>query len=692
VAAAALAAMKILAGGAEARADVLLSNFESGGPGGTLGGWHAYTGQNSGLGLTINPAGGTSRWLTIGWKSTADAGGGWTTGGPTIQGDSPGFTNANFQANNFLQFDLIFPSAASAGANAWLSNDAALPIVIKTNTTSSTEVITQLGTVDTSVKDAAIHVILNYGGFKSSNGGSLQVNTNFMNLEFGHFDETAWGATNPTPQVYMDNVYFTLTNTPVVQPPPENDGTWDVTKSGDWVNAGNTNWVGGVAANGATHTATFGSSTAPRTVNVNTGITLGTISLNSANGYSISGTAINLGGTSPTIDVGTGSHTISGIGVSSNATFNVAASSSLTINSFSTGGFGAVNKTGPGAMTVNQINFVSLGVADGTFTMTAPPANGFIFGLTAAAATSYIDLGNAPAWRANSVNGDGVIRVGGGLLTALFSDYSFNGVLTGPGSLSVGSLTEGDADHVATWTNDNTFTGGVTVYRGTLVAKNLRNGQLTINDPTAATGTVSQVQISAKTTPNDPSGTSVVTSLTINSNAKLDLTNNSMVVDYTGPVGTLVGDTRQNILAGKITTTSGTPLIGLGYANNAVLSPVKSSFGGLTVDASSILIKYTYFGDADVDGDVDVADLGALATNWQTASVWSGGDFDYNGTVDVNDLGLLASNWQAGVGSPLGPSLQEALAAVGLGSVAVPEPTSCGLLGLAVWTLTRRRR
>jgi hypothetical protein len=119
----------------------------------------------------------------------------------------------------------------------------------------------------------------------------------------------------------------------------------------------------------------------------------------------------------------------------------------------------------------------------------------------------------------------------------------------------------------------------------------------------------------------------------------------------------------------------------------------KASFAGQSVDATSLLIKYTYDGDADLDGDVDVADLGALASTWQQEGPWTAGDFDYNGTVDVADLGLLASNWQAGVGSPLAPTWEVALASVGLANV--PEPTCLGLLGVLAMARrpsTRRRR
>jgi hypothetical protein len=90
-----------------------------------------------------------------------------------------------------------------------------------------------------------------------------------------------------------------------------------------------------------------------------------------------------------------------------------------------------------------------------------------------------------------------------------------------------------------------------------------------------------------------------------------------------------------------------------------------------------------------------VADLGALASHWQAAGGWSLGDFTGDGSVDVADLGLLATNWQAGVSGA--PTLNgrpwdfgEALSALGLPNIMVPEPSSLSALGLIA--LVRRRR
>jgi hypothetical protein len=185
-------------------------------------------------------------------------------------------------------------------------------------------------------------------------------------------------------------------------------------------------------------------------------------------------------------------------------------------------------------------------------------------------------------------------------------------------------------------------------------------------------------QIASGLTPNSPAGLSVVQSLTIASGASLDLTNNSFVIDYSGPVGSLVDEVRQHLQTGRLYSSLADASHRLAYADRA---------------SSGILIKFTFAGDANLDGQVDVTDLGALATDWQTNNVWTGGDFNYDGFVDVTDLGILATNWQAGVGLPLAPSrLEDAMQAVGLSPINVPEPATLILLGsLAALVFPRRK-
>jgi hypothetical protein len=174
-------------------------------------------------------------------------------------------------------------------------------------------------------------------------------------------------------------------------------------------------------------------------------------------------------------------------------------------------------------------------------------------------------------------------------------------------------------------------------------------------------GSGASVRIKSHATPNDPAGTIVTQALSIvdsgtYSAGVLDLTNNSMIIDYSGSVDTLVGDTRVMLQDGRLNTDLAGAAYHVGYGDNAVLG--RSTFAGVDIDSSSLLIKFTYAGDANLDGQVDVTDLGAVATNWQTAAPWTGGDFNYDNFVDVTDLGMLATNWQAGVGNPLGPQQQ----------------------------------
>ena len=92
----------------------------------------------------------------------------------------------------------------------------------------------------------------------------------------------------------------------------------------------------------------------------------------------------------------------------------------------------------------------------------------------------------------------------------------------------------------------------------------------------------------------------------------------------------------------------------------------------------------TWFGDANLDLQVNATDLNALALNWRRtdADSWSQGDFNGDRIVNAADLNQLALNWRSGVNPA--PA-----------SAAVPEPAgvlllSLGFIGLVVERHRRR--
>jgi hypothetical protein len=96
-------------------------------------------------------------------------------------------------------------------------------------------------------------------------------------------------------------------------------------------------------------------------------------------------------------------------------------------------------------------------------------------------------------------------------------------------------------------------------------------------------------------------------------------------------------------------------------------------------------------GDANLDGEVNIADLGILAANWQQGNMnWLAADFNGDGVVDVADLGILAANWQQSVG---GMRLDDALSLFDVfEGVAVPDPGAGLLVVVGMAAMLGRRR
>ena len=113
--------------------------------------------------------------------------------------------------------------------------------------------------------------------------------------------------------------------------------------------------------------------------------------------------------------------------------------------------------------------------------------------------------------------------------------------------------------------------------------------------------------------------------------------------------------------------------------------PIYTDFNGVPVTTDDILLKYTWFGDADLSGVVDGTDYFLIDQAFSAGMLnggWLNGDFNYDGKVDGTDYFLIDNAFGAQSGALSGAALASA----------VPEPSALGVLMAAAGLLVRRRR
>ena len=74
------------------------------------------------------------------------------------------------------------------------------------------------------------------------------------------------------------------------------------------------------------------------------------------------------------------------------------------------------------------------------------------------------------------------------------------------------------------------------------------------------------------------------------------------------------------------------------------------TFAGQLIDSTAVLVKFTWGGDANVDGKLNIDDYGRIDSNVAIpgASGWYNGDFNYDGKIKMDDYGIIDSNIAAG--------------------------------------------
>jgi hypothetical protein len=314
------------------------------------------------------------------------------------------------------------------------------------------------------------------------------------------------------------------------------------------------------------------------------------------------------------------------------------------------------------------------GVTGGAYIQDVVSGSG-ILEINAPGLTQYFDVSPFPF--------TGTIRATQGTFETVFVGWTPN---SAGGNLgTVEALNTGASFVVASFTNTAT---GVSPQAGLWVhtVRAINGGLVQVSN--TVTGSLPTV-IVTDTVDVGPSGS--YTGL-------IDLTNNDMIVRqstlaavtaqlaaFFGPGGGVVGIGSSE--AGQSTSDPRDLIAGLGVIpnNDGTGQPLYTTFDGVTVTTSDILIKYTYLGDTTLKGFVDSTDLAnTLAGLNGGLTGWENGDFTYAGSVTEADV-LIVLNALANQTTPFGGS--------GGSSGAVPEPAAIApVVGLAMLGGRRRRR
>ena len=183
---------------------------------------------------------------------------------------------------------------------------------------------------------------------------------------------------------------------------------------------------------------------------------------------------------------------------------------------------------------------------------------------------------------------------------------------------------------------------------------------------------------------------------------KIDLGNSDMIIrsgNLTAITGLLKSGYNNGTWTGAGISSASAAADSTHLTALGVMQSLGNTFDAVPSSTSDVLVKYTYIGDANLDGKVDSSDYSRIDSGFLTGGTgWQNGDFNYDGVVNGSDYTLIdnAFNLQSAAltAEVSGPSVQIAAQIASTGPASpVPEPTTFGMLGVgAIGLLARRKR
>ena len=472
------------------------------------------------------------------------------------------------------------------------------------------------------------------------------------------------------------------------------------TVSADTIEVGDTNGTGGLyPQGGATVTANRisvgGSGMAAGNggygyLNLSGGATA-----NASNVFSIG----DAGGASVNVSAGT---------LSATTLLVTAASAASGQSTVYVSGTGAINAS-TGGITVGT----AASPNSGTITLqgTGSVTSAGTLALNSSAATVALQGGRLTAGDLAGVTGSKLsMQANNGVVPALVvgtddQSSTFAGTLSGPGQLN--KVGTGTLDLLPTQTSARGVTfnvsGGGAIELPASAAGTYQTGAVTVTGSGSAFRLAAAAATAARSLLVVPSITATAGGRIDVGNGDLDLTNQPLAaVTAMAEAGFDGGRWDGPGLTSSLAAAGPARLSGVGVVVNGSLYP---TFDGRVISSTDVLVRYTYYGDTNLDGVVNAADYTRIDAGFiGHLTGWANGDFNYDGVVDGSDYTLMdnAFDQQAGsLGSPgtTPAAVASDLVASGLydpaaggTAAAVPEPASLGVIAAGVLLLGRSAR